>query len=103
MSKDESQKFQASDKTINKHGIRAIRFLDSERECEARLEAFGMFAKALDAHEEAGFALRIARALRAERRASQGGNSGYDPMRHLVLSRLSRRLKRKQKNSHGAL
>jgi hypothetical protein len=74
-------------------GIRAIRFTDNHHECERRLEAFGLFARTLDTNSGPAFALRIARALRAERRAAQGKNSGYDPMRHLVLVRLDRRLK----------
>lgn len=73
--------------------IRAFRFIDNREECERRLEAFGLFARTLDANAGPAFALRVARALRAERRAAQGGGSGYDPMRHLVLARLDRRLK----------
>jgi len=79
-------------------GIRAIRFADNREECERRLAAFGLFAKILD-NEDAKFALRIARALRAERRAARAGGSGYDPMRHLVLLRLDRRLRRRKRNS----
>jgi hypothetical protein len=75
-------------------GIRAIRFADNREECEKRLAAFGLFARTLDASSTPAFALRIARALRAERRAAQGKGSGYDPMRHLVLARLDRRLRR---------
>jgi hypothetical protein len=75
-------------------GIRAIRYTDNREECEKRLEAFGLFARTLDASSGPAFALRIARALRAERRAAQGRDSGYDPMRHLVLARLDRRLRR---------
>lgn len=77
-------------------GIRAIRFTDNREECERRLEAFGLFSRTLDANPGLAFALRIARALRAERRAAQAGGSGYDPMRHLVLARLDRRLKRRR-------
>jgi hypothetical protein len=73
-------------------GIRAIRFADTQEECERRLEAFGLFAHALDGSFNAAFALRVARALRAERRAARTGAS-YDPMRHLVLARLDRRLR----------
>lgn len=80
-------------------GIRAIRFTDNRVECERRLEAFGLFARTLDANSDAKFALRIARALRAERRAAQGGGTGYDPMRHLVLVRLDRRLKRRKRSA----
>lgn len=73
-------------------GIRAIRFGDSEDECGRRLEAFGLFARTLDGNSNTAFALRIARALRAERRAARSG-AGYDPVRHLVLARLDRRLR----------
>lgn len=73
-------------------GIRAIRFGDHENECERRLEAFSLFARTLDGNFSAAFALRVARALRAERRAARTGAS-YDPMRHLVLARLDRRLR----------
>lgn len=84
-------------------GIRAIRFTDNREECEKRLAAFGLFARTLDTGNAPAFALRIARALRAERRAAQGKGSGYDPMRHLVLARLDRRLKRRtQKNGAPA-
>ena len=82
-------------------GIRAIRFTDNREECERRLEAFGLFARTLDADSGPAFALRIARALRAERRAAQGTGSGYDPMRHLVLARLDRRLRRRLQKSGG--
>lgn len=75
-------------------GIRAIRFTNNREECEKRLEAFGLFARTLDADSGPAFALRIARALRAERRAAQGKGSGYDPMRHMVLARLDRRLRK---------
>jgi hypothetical protein len=80
-------------------GIRAIRFTDNREECERRLEAFGLFARTLDANTGPAFALRIARALRAERRAAQEGGSGYDPMRHLVLTRLDRRLKQRRRKT----
>ncbi len=78
-------------------GIRAFRFIDNREECERRLEAFGNFARILDTNAGPAFALRVARALRAERRAAQGGGPGYDPMRHLVLARLDRRLKRRSR------
>lgn len=52
------------------YGIRAMRFEDSQQECERRLEAFGLFERVIDKNSEAGFALRIARALRAERPAA---------------------------------
>jgi hypothetical protein len=80
-------------------GIRAIRFVDNHEECEKRLAAFGLFARTLDADSAPTFALRIARALRAERRAAQGKGSDYDPMRHLVLARLDRRLKRRPRKN----
>lgn len=80
-------------------GIRAIRFTDNREECERRLEAFGLFARTLDANTGPAFALRIARALRAERRAAQEGGSGYDPMRHLVLTRLDRRLNQRRRKT----
>ena len=76
--------------------IRAVHFTDNRDECERRLEAFGLFARTFDANAGPAFALRIARALRAERRAAQAGGSGYDPMRHLVLTQLDRRLKRRR-------
>ena len=41
-------------------GIRAMRVEDAERECERRLEAFGLFERIIDKNSEAGFALRIA-------------------------------------------
>lgn len=81
------------------YGIRAMRFEDSQQECERRLEAFGLFERAIDKNSEAGFALRIARALRAERRAARCGSAGYDPVRHLVLVRLNRRLRRRKRNA----
>ncbi len=84
-----------------RHGIRAMRLTDNRAECERRLEAFGLFARTLDANADERFALRIARALRAERRAARSGGSGYDPMRHLVLVRLDRRLKRRKRNACG--
>jgi hypothetical protein len=80
------------------YGIRAMRVEDAELECERRLEAFGLFERVIDKDCEAGFALRIARALRAERRAARAGGSGYDPVRHLVLVRLNRRLQRRKRN-----
>lgn len=80
------------------HGIRAMRFEDSQQECERRLEAFGLFERVIDRDSEAGFALRIARALRAERRAARSESAGYDPVRHLVLVRLNRRLHRRKRN-----
>ncbi len=80
------------------YGIRAMRVEDAERECERRLEAFGLFERVIDRDSEAGFALRIARALRAERRAARTGGAGYDPVRHLVLVRLNRRLHRRKRN-----
>lgn len=58
--------------------IRALRFDDSRAECERRLQAFGLFAKTLET-SDAAFALRIARALRNERKAARAG-SGYDPL-----------------------
>jgi hypothetical protein len=79
-------------------GIRAMRVEDTQQECERRLEAFGLFARVIDKDSEAGFALRIARALRAERRAARAGAAGYDPVRHLVLVRLNRRLSRRKRN-----
>ena len=82
-------------------GIRAIRFTDNREECERRLEAFGLFARTLDADSGPAFALRTARALRAGRRAAQGTGSGYDPMRRLVLARLDRRLRRRLQKSGG--
>jgi hypothetical protein len=80
------------------HSIRAIRFEDSQQECERRLEAFGLFERIIDKDSEAGFALRIARALRGERRAARAGAAKYDPVRHLVLVRLNRRLHRRKRN-----
>ncbi len=79
-------------------GIRAIRFTDNREECEQRLQAFGLFARTLDGNSSAAFALRVARALRAERRAAHTGGSSYDPMRHLVLARLDRRLRHRRKS-----
>jgi hypothetical protein len=80
-------------------GIRAIRFEDHQEECERRLKAFGLFARTLNKDSGENFALRVARALRAERKAARGGGGGYDPMRHLVLIRLNRRLRRRKRNS----
>lgn len=77
-------------------GIRAIRFEDHQEECERRLKAFGLFARTLDKDSDENFALRVARALRAERKAARAGGDGYDPMRHLVLIRLNRRLRRRR-------
>ena len=80
-------------------GIRAVRFADNRKECEQRLVAFGLFKSAFDGNSDDQFALRIARALRAERRAARAGGDGYDPMRHFLLARLDRRLKRRKRNS----
>jgi hypothetical protein len=77
--------------------IRAFRLDDNQKECERRLQAFGLFAETLEKGSDARFALRIARALRAERKAAQTGGNGYDPMRHLVLARLDRRLRRRKR------
>lgn len=77
--------------------IRALRLGDDRKECERRLQAFGLFAETLEKDSGAEFALRIARALRAERRAARAGTS-YDPMRHLVLARLDRRLRRHKRS-----
>jgi len=79
-------------------GIRAIRFTDNRKECEQRLAAFGLFQSTFDGNSDDQFALRIARALRAERRAAKAGGDGYDPMRHFLLARLDRRLKRRKRN-----
>lgn len=79
-------------------GIRAMRFTDNRRECEQRLAAFGLFARTFERNADDQFALRVARALRAERRAARAGGDGYDPMRHFVLARLDRRLKRRSRN-----
>ena len=76
--------------------IRALRFDDSQAECERRLQAFGLFAKTLET-SDAAFTLRIARALRNERKAARAG-SGYDPLRHLMLTRLARRLRQRGAN-----
>lgn len=75
--------------------IRASRCHDNRKECERRLAAFGLFGKTFES--DAGFALRIARALRMERRAARTGGPGYDPMRHLVLLRLDRRLRQRKR------
>lgn len=83
----------------NTRGIRAVRFTDNRKECERRLAAFGLFARTFDGNSDDQFALRIARALRAERRAAKAGGDGYDPMRHFLLARLDRRLKRRKRNS----
>jgi hypothetical protein len=80
-------------------GIRAMRFTDNRKECEQRLAAFGLFARTFDGNADDQFALRVARALRAERRAARAGGDGYDPMRHFVLARLDRRLKKRSRNS----
>jgi hypothetical protein len=37
---------------------------------------------------------RLARALRQERRAAQSGRPPYDPLRHLLLVRLERKLRK---------
>ena len=80
-------------------GIRAVRLTDNRKECEQRLATFGLFESAFDSNSDDQFALRIARALRAERRAARMGGGGYDPMRHFVLARLDRRLKRRKRHS----
>jgi hypothetical protein len=80
-------------------GIRAVRLTDNRKECEQRLAAFGLFKSTFDSNSDDQFALRIARALRAERRAARTGGGGYDPMRHFVLARLDRRLKRSKRHS----
>jgi hypothetical protein len=79
-------------------GIRAIRFTDNREECEQKLQTFGLFARTLDGDSSTAFALRVARALRAERRAAQTGGASYDPMRHLVLARLDRRLRQRKRS-----
>lgn len=79
--------------------IRAIRFQDNQKECEHRLSAFGLFWAALDVGNDSSLRTRIARALRSERRAARAGGPGYDPMRHLVLARLDRRMQREWKTA----
>jgi hypothetical protein len=99
MSRIESRNGPAANDRGKTRGIRAVRFTDNRKECERRLAAFGLFARTFDSNSGEQFALRIARALRAERRAAQTGGNGYDPMRHFVLARLDRRLKRRKRNS----
>jgi hypothetical protein len=40
---------------------------------------------------------RLARALRRERRAARAGAPGYDPVRHLVLARLERMVRKRRR------
>ena len=72
-------------------GIRAMRREDISALIERRLITLGFDPKSPAADEgDPLVARRIARALRAERRAARNG-AGYDPLRHLVLARLRRR------------
>jgi hypothetical protein len=85
---------------IETRRIRAIRLDDSHKECERRLSAFGLFGTVLDTEGDSSFKLRIARALRSERRAARAGGAGYDPLRHLILSRLDRQLSQRKQGAH---
>lgn len=76
-----------------------VRVTDNHEECKHRLAAFGLFRSILDGDSERdhSFKLRVARALRSERRAARAGASGYDPMRHLILARLDRKFRERSK------
>jgi hypothetical protein len=70
--------------------IRATRSPDLVRDIERRIAALALFPTANRRGSE--WAVRLARALRAERRAARTGGFGYDLVRHLALVRMARRL-----------
>ena len=70
-------------------GLRAMRCTDKDMELKVRLAMVGIDPR--PAGGERPLSPRIGRALRAERRAARCG-IGYDPLRHLVLARLARKL-----------
>jgi hypothetical protein len=69
-------------------GLRAMRCTDKDTELKVRLAMLGIDPQPAGAARPSN--PRIARALRAERRAARCG-IGYDPLRHLVLARLARK------------
>jgi peptide-methionine (R)-S-oxide reductase len=71
--------------------IRAIRHDDIGSQLERRRLALGLQRSASTAGDaNAPGRARLARLLRSERRAARSGAAGYDPLRHLLLVRLSR-------------
>ena len=65
-------------------GTRAVRNFEPDAEIRRRLEALGADSQVS----------KVERAIRAERRAARRG-IGYDASRHLLLTRLARRLRRR--------
>jgi hypothetical protein len=77
--------------------IRAYRRDDARTQLERRLLLLGIGLGPFAVRErEAETAKRVARALRRERRAARTGGFGYDPLRHLVLVRLTRAMRRER-------
>jgi len=75
--------------------IRASRRDDVRSQLERRLIRLGLGRDWTTAGADSPLAQRLARALRRERRAAGAGiGGGYDPLRHLVLARLARLLRR---------
>jgi hypothetical protein len=71
--------------------IRAVLAESPEAQLARRKVMLGIDERKL---HEAGTRYRLARALRHERRAARSGRPPYDPLRHLVLVRLARKLKK---------
>jgi hypothetical protein len=69
-------------------GLRAMRCTDKDTEVRAGLALIGIDPPSAGGEQPSNS--RIDRALRAERRAARCG-IGYDPLRHLVLTRLARK------------
>jgi hypothetical protein len=79
-------------------GVRAFRSDDVNSQIEQRLCMLGLRTEGPRAGStDTRIESRLARALRRERRAARAGGPGYDPVRHLVLARLDRQLRRKRK------
>jgi hypothetical protein len=78
--------------------LRAFRSDDVSSQIERRLCVLGLRAEDPRAGStDTRLESRLARALRRERRAARAGGPGYDPVRHLVLVRLERQLRRKRR------
>jgi hypothetical protein len=71
--------------------IRAMRAESREVQLARRRLLLGIDERRL---HEPSTRRRLARALRHERRAARSGRPPYDPLRHLLLMRLERKLKK---------